>query len=129
MGYEVYEVGKRFGGYGVPAICEHPGCNKEIDRGMAYACGGEPFSELGCDRYFCGKHLEYHEFNTGYGSREGLSVCKRCAQRKKPFPYKPEHPDWVNHILTHDSWAEWRKENPEKVKELKNNLCLVLKTK
>ncbi len=121
MGYAVYQIGKRFGGYGVPAICEHPGCNKEIDRGMSYACGGEPFSELGCDRYFCEDHLEWHDFNTGCGSREGAFVCKRCAKRKSPFPYKPEHPDWVNHLLTDDSWEKWRNENPEKVKELKSN--------
>lgn len=58
MDYQVYKVGHRYGGYGVPSYCEHPDCNAEIDRGMAHACGGEPFSEVGCDRYFCGKHLD-----------------------------------------------------------------------
>jgi hypothetical protein len=122
MGYAVYPVGKRFGGYGVPTICEHPGCNKKIDRGIDYACGGEPFSEYGCDRYFCEDHREWHEFNTGCGSREGAFVCNRCAQRKLPFPYKPETREWVDHLLTDESWEEWRKENQDKVKELKNNL-------
>lgn len=27
-------------GYGVPAFCDHPGCTAEIDRGLAYVCGG-----------------------------------------------------------------------------------------
>ena len=28
-------------GYSVEASCEHPGCDKKIDRGLAYACGGD----------------------------------------------------------------------------------------
>ena len=45
-------------GYGVPAICDHPGCNKEIDRGLGYVCGGEPYGgEHGCGLFFCGEHL------------------------------------------------------------------------
>ena len=117
MGYQVYKVGDRWGGYGVPAICEYPGCNEEIDRGMSYACGGEPFSEYGCDRYFCGKHLEHHCFNAG-GRRECVEVCERCAKRKSPFPYKPEVKKWVDHLLKDASWKEWRNKNPEEVKRL-----------
>jgi len=125
MGYQIYMVGKRWGGYGVPAICEHPDCTKEIDRGMSFACGGEPFSEFGCDRYFCGDHLTYHCFNTG-GGRTCVEVCKRCDKRKPAFPYKPEHPDWIKHLLKDPSWAEWRKNNPKKVAELKKpNPCSV----
>jgi hypothetical protein len=120
MGYQIYKVGKRFGGYGVPAYCEHPGCNKEIDRGMSYACGGEPFSDLGCDRYFCEDHKHYHEFNTGNGYREGAEVCEQCAKRKEPFPYKPEYPTWIKHLLTDKSWKQWRQKNKEEVKKLKN---------
>lgn len=122
MGYAVYQVGKRFGGYGVPTICEHPDCDKEIDRGMSYACGGEPFSEWGCDRYFCEKHRSPHCFNTG-NSRTCIEVCDRCLKRKSPFPYKPEHPDWIKHLLTNESWEEWRKENKEEVDTLGELLC------
>ena len=117
MGYQVYRVGKRWGGYGVPAICEHPDCDEEIDRGVSYACGGEPFSERGCDMYFCSKHLIYHNFNVG-GGREIREVCERCDKYRPQFPYKPEHPDWIKHLLTDKSWAEWRKENPDEVKAL-----------
>lgn len=117
MGYAVYQVGDRWGGYGVPAFCEYPKCDEEIDRGMSFACGGEPFSEYGCDRYFCRKHKIYHGFNTGSG-REYLEVCERCAKRKTPFPYKKEHPDWIKHLLEDESWSEWRKGNPETIKRL-----------
>jgi len=120
MGYQVYKVGQRWGGYGVPAICEHPDCNEEIDRGVSFACGGEPFSEYGCDRYFCEKHRHYHCFNSGNG-RTCVEVCERCDKRKSSFPYKPEHPDWVKHLLKDPSWAKWRKNNPDKVKELKSH--------
>lgn len=133
MGYAVYMVGRRYGGYGVPAYCEYPDCNEEIDRGMAYACGGEPFSELGCDRYFCGKHRQVECFKID-GSAELLcdhekdckcecvEVCERCAKGEPPFDYKPEHPTWIKHLLKDKSWTEWRGNNPEKVEELKKQL-------
>jgi hypothetical protein len=37
---------KRDIGYGVPAYCDHPGCNEEIDRGLAHVCGGEPYGVI-----------------------------------------------------------------------------------
>lgn len=52
------------------------------------------------------------------GCRECVEVCERCDKRKSPFPYKPEHPEWVEHLLTDESWAEWRKKNPEEVELL-----------
>lgn len=129
MGYQVYKVGHRWGGYGVPSYCEFPECNEEIDRGMSYACGGEPFSETGCDRYFCSKHKAYEcwkrdgsEEKCDHESKcecECFEVCLRCANGNQPFPYKPEHPTWVRHLLKDKSWATWRKENPEEVAELK----------
>lgn len=129
MGYQVYQVGPRWGGYGVPAICEQPYCNEEIDRGVSFACGGEPFSEHGCDRYFCSKHLHHTYFDPEQSDGickhkedcecETAEVCERCAGGALPFDYKPEHPDWVKHLLTDKSWSTWRRNNPSKVKELK----------
>ena len=110
MGYEIYKNGNRWAGYGVPAICEHPDCDKEIDRGFAYACGGKPFSEIGCDMYFCEDHLFFNE--------DGIQLCKRCLEEKESFPYKPETKEWINYLLTDDSWEEWRKDNPEEVNSL-----------
>lgn len=132
MGYQVYKVGERYGGYGVPATCEYPTCNEEIDRGISFACGDEPFSEIGCDRYFCSKHRHYTGFKCD-GSDEKCDhdedcdcefkeVCERCRKGESPFPYKPEHPDWVRHLLIDESWAEWRRKNPREVKELKKLL-------
>ena len=123
MGYQIYKVGQRWGGYGVPAICEHPSCNKEIDRGVSFACGGEPFSEYGCDRYFCDKHryYSYPRFNEdGVTIDEDFCValCEKCKNGEEPFDYKQEHKDWVKHLLTDKSWAEWRKNNQEEVKKL-----------
>jgi hypothetical protein len=134
MGYQVYLVGKRYGGYGVPAICEYPDCNEEIDRGMSFACGGEPFSEIGCDRYFCSKHRKYTGFKCD-GSDERcdheddcectfVEVCERCAKGDQPFDYKPEHPTWVKHLLKDPSWKTWRKINPDKVADLKKQSAI-----
>lgn len=104
-------------GYGVPAYCDHPDCNEEIDRGLSYVCGGGPYGEslsdtdiVGCGLFFCGKHLN------------GSSLCERCAtlvdgKINEPFPAKPDHPEWIHFKLTDRSWKRWRKENPEWVKE------------
>lgn len=47
-------------GYAFEAVCDHPGCDTKIDRGVAHACGGmhgdEPFS---CEGYFCSEHLTF----------------------------------------------------------------------
>lgn len=127
MGYAVYNVGAvRYGGYGVPAYCEHPECTKEIDRGVSFACGGEPFSEWGCDRYFCGKHR--HFTCTRELQNEGeecddkcdadhVEVCERCRDGEASFDYKQEHPRWMYHQVHDHSWAEWRSEHPDLVQE------------
>jgi len=107
IGYD--EKWKRDIGYGVPAYCDHPDCNEEIDRGISYVCGGEPFGgERGCGLYFCDKHLHIH-----FGRGESVhSLCERCTPRvRKPFAPKQDHPRWVYFKMTDESWAEWRKEN------------------
>lgn len=132
MGYQVYNIGHdRFGGYGVPAVCEQPECNEEIDRGIPYACGGEPFSEHGCDLYFCSKHKSNYIGFNGFNERcrhkndcdcEFVELCDRCAKGKPSFPYKPETKEWMKHVLKDKSWKEWRDKNPKIVKEYKKLL-------
>jgi hypothetical protein len=97
----------------VPAICDHPGCNEEIDRGLAYVCGGQPYGgEHGCGLFFCSKHRRY-----AGDKRDNVQLCSRCYwNRGSEFGPKPDVAEWINHKLTHESWAEWRAENPEWVK-------------
>lgn len=92
-------------GYGVPAWCDHPGCNEKIDRGLSYVCGDAPYGgEDGCGLYFCGAH---------HGQ-----LCERCNNGEEPFDPKPEHPEWIRHKLKSKSWAQWRNENPAQVRAL-----------
>ncbi len=85
-------------GYGVPAICDHPECDKKIHRGLAYVCGGEPHGgDEGCGLFFCGKH-RHGEF------------CVRCIEGADPFDAKPDTEEWTRHKLTDPSWAERRRE-------------------
>ncbi|MGL4233196.1 MAG: hypothetical protein ACRDAM_15870 [Casimicrobium sp.] len=109
IGYD--ENWQRNIGYGVPAICDHPKCNEEIDRGLSHVCGDEPYGgEVGCGLYFCSKHLS--------GLRKWKSVCARCERYRKPFKPKPDTLEWINHKLTDESWQQWRDENPQIVTDL-----------
>lgn len=89
-------------GYGVPAFCDQPGCEAEIDRGLGYVCGGQPFGgEHGCGLHFCGEHLLL-------GGPD--QQCLRCADDETPFDPKPDHPTWTAHKMTDESWQSWRDE-------------------
>lgn len=108
-------------GYGVPAQCDHPDCTETIDRGLAYVCGGQPYGgEHGCGLYFCGEHMHHapvlDEGEEETDDTEYRQCCERCRDLEPPFDAKPDIEVWVNHKLTHESWAEWRAENPEWVK-------------
>jgi hypothetical protein len=100
----------RWRGYGVPAYCDAyaKGCREEIDRGLGYVCdahnGGdeddpdfEEFDDLTHTVFVCGQH-----------------TCADVDDANLP----PEHPEWVEHVLTDDSWAKWREENPASVAAL-----------
>ena len=91
-------------GYGVPAQCDYPGCGSEIDRGLSYVCGGEPYGgESGCGLFFCGEHLQGFQ----------PSLCKRCQEEADPFEPTPDVKQWTDHKATHPSWAVWRLEQAE----------------
>lgn len=106
---------RRFIGYGVPAYCDHPGCNAEIDRGLSYVCGGDVYGgEHGCGLHFC----EAHRQPAG-DKRDNANLCTRCYHNRQPdYTPKKEHPDWISHMLTDESWEQWRTENPDEVKRL-----------
>ena len=105
---------KRDIGYGVPAYCDHPDCDKEIDRGLSYVCGGEPYGgENGCGLFFCPDHLTFT-----YAGK----LCGRCIDKKPSFEPKKDHPEWIKWKLEDDSWEDWRKENPEIVKQMRASI-------
>ncbi len=87
---------KRDVGYGVPALCDHPDCGEEIDRGLSYVCGNEPFGgETGCGLFFCYGHKHH-------------GLCERCTAADDPFEPTPDVAEWTEHKATDPSWAEWR---------------------
>lgn len=100
-------------GYGVPAYCDHPKCDAEIHRGLSYVCGGEPFGgEHGCGLHFCGSHLRHR---SPRGEDRIVQNCPRCMAYKSPYKPKPDHPTWIYHKLSDESWEQWRQENPNEV--------------
>jgi hypothetical protein len=87
-------------GYGVPGFCDHPGCKKEIDRGLAYVCGAEPYGGVhGCGLFFCTEH-QVGEHQT----------CQQCLDGLPAFTPSEDHPTWVHHKATDESWSKWREE-------------------
>lgn len=98
-------------GYGVPAYCDHPDCKAEIDRGLGYVCGGEPYGgEHGCGLYVCEHHSEY-----AGAKRDHVRLCLACRFGKPTYLATADHPDWIKHKLTDPSWQQWRDENPDEV--------------
>ena len=62
-------------GYAFSAVCDHPGCDKKIDRGLSYVCGdmhGE--DEISCEKYFCEEHRQ--NFIKHAGST--IQICDAC---------------------------------------------------
>lgn len=106
MGWAVGERNGRWIGYGVPAWCDEPGCDEKIDRGLAYICDDGGVGEFGCGRFFCFEH-------------GGGWFCVRCRNGEPSCPPKPDHPDWIAHMETDESWAEWRAERDAKAKGAK----------
>lgn len=95
-------------GYGVPSICDHPDCNKQIDRGLAYVCGmiNSEGEDRGCGLHFCGSHLL---LSAKYGQ-----LCFRCwPRRREPWTRKPDLPIWICHKLCDPSWYDYCDADPE----------------
>ena len=97
MGYAVYWANGRWQGYGVTAYCDHDGCKNKIDRGMGYEYNGV-YRTTAPDIFVCSDH--------------------QCSDLKNiGIDLKKEHPEWLNHILSDDSWEKWRVENPKIVEQ------------
>lgn len=63
-------------GYGVPAMCDEPGCSEIINRGLAYLCGDMHGDGESCNGYFCYEHL-------------GIVLCRRCEEQQDEANAKP----------------------------------------
>lgn len=132
MGYAVYELNGRWQGYGVPAFCDHPGCFTEIDRGMAYACCEDPNHTEHCGGFFCAEHRENYIYEDELEDMDddeleelkldrddqaqgddGIIRCRHSKVEKK------EHPRWLKHIETDETWKEWRTQNKEQFHQMK----------
>lgn len=117
MGYGCYERGGRDQGYMVPAICDHPDCSAEIDRGIGYACGDDPMEN--CGLFFCHDHKRHDvdpEAEWADGNRHQFGVCERCAADHPAFDPSPDTEYWCAWKMNHESWGGWRSENPDFVK-------------
>ena len=109
-------------GYGVPAVCDHPKCNEEIDRGLSYVCGGDPYGgEYGCGLFFCHHHLYYRKPR---GADHEVQLCPRCMAYRGAYKAKSDIREWMEWKMTDESWKQWRNDNPEEVKKLQNQLAL-----
>lgn len=67
-------------GYAHEATCDHPECDKQIDRGLSYACGdmhGE--ADFYCEKYFCEAHRS-NLVEPAWYARHPVSICDACAQ-------------------------------------------------
>lgn len=99
-----------------------PGCTAEIDRGLGYKCEAHghyvlmldtlPISydkwdnypeaeevwveDAGCGLYFCGEH------ESPTSAHDAVTP-------------KPDTVEWVQHMLTDESWERWRDENAEQL--------------
>lgn len=136
MGYSVYYSDKntRFQGYAMHAYCDHPGCKNEIDRGMGYVCCGNQDHPNSCGGFYCAEHADLctliseDEFEEALDDEEvqeqlesyGLTEMPVFDEdgyfyhcQHEPIEKDKEHPQWLNHVLTDESWEEWRNANPE----------------
>lgn len=67
-------------GYAHEATCDHEGCNKKIDRGLAYACGKMHGEDVHwCEGYFCYEHRVWVDLPDEVD--DVAFVCFTCAKR------------------------------------------------
>ena len=89
-------------GYGVPSVCDHPGCQEEIHRGLAYVCGGEPRGgDEGCGLFFCYDHLYHDALGVVSAQR-----CIACCKGEEAFSPKPDTKEWIEYKLNDESSKE-----------------------
>jgi hypothetical protein len=77
-------------GYLIAAPCDFPRCKAKIDRGMAYACGGDhaSLSERGCAGYFCERHRGYEDRPHLFETHVRKFRKERRAQAKELLAFR-----------------------------------------
>lgn len=111
---------KRDIGYGVPCECDYPDCHEEIDRGLSFVCGSDPYGgDYGCGLYFCEEHFQYRK---PHYCENIIQLCPRCIAYRQPYKPKPDIKEWIEWKLKDESWKEWRDKNPDKVLKIINEL-------
>lgn len=90
----------RWAGERVPALCDWPTCNAEIDRGQGHRCVEHDDSLDGCDLFFCATHKTFTTVH----------------DLIRP---KPDLGSWELVALTDDAWSTWRREHTEEVAQLR----------
>jgi len=91
-----------------------------IDRGLSYKCEEHGEYELRLN----GEQIDYSRFHDEDDAEEvwvenegcGLYFCSdhegESAAHDKIASGKPDSIEWLRHMLTDDSWSDWRNENP-----------------
>ncbi len=69
------------------------------------------------DEYVAGESEDARDVQND--TSEINSYCTRCAKYEPAFTPKPDHPEWINHVLTDGSWEVWRAAEPEWVQRMK----------
>lgn len=152
MSWEIgfHKEQQRHIGYSVFAICDHPNCTVEIDRGLAYMCCEDPKPSASCEGFYCAEHRDNYVYGDEIDDMDddeleamGIDVesqavfdavengdIVRC--RHLPIPLNKESAYWLELVLADESWATWRDENPKKVtayqealKNKKGNVCIL----
>jgi hypothetical protein len=79
MGWAHGVIDGRQVGYAVEAACDADGCDEKIDRGLAFRCGSQP--DVGCNGYFCGRHLSTVVGRDGFWCDACLDAptCPECG--------------------------------------------------
>ncbi|OTG87924.1 hypothetical protein [Acinetobacter sp. ANC 3813] len=140
MSYACYtsEKNGREQGHGVPAVCDHPDCTNEIDRGMGHLCFENPNIEASCGGFYCSDHSDLSvtitedEFD-GLDDDEALELAQSYGLDEvpvfdedgyfyicnhKPIEYK-ESRKWLQFIHDDESWQTWLEKEPVRAARIK----------
>jgi len=68
-------------GYSIAAKCDYPGCKEDIDRGLAFVCGGEHYGgDDGCGGFFCSEHRSHVIVETPRAEYFSADLCQECGE-------------------------------------------------